>query len=136
MTWAEAHDVHTVLTAAMLVLMGLILAFTFSLSASRFDTRRALIVTEAVAIQSLHSDLDFLAPQPRAQALELLHAYLEQRIDFLTVGHDPAQERQTIAQARALHGALWRIATARAITRDPIRSCAPPNMRSSRATCS
>src|SRR5512135_1488179 len=38
------------LVAAMLGLLALLLAFTFSLAASRFDTRRSLVLDEANAI--------------------------------------------------------------------------------------
>ena len=41
-TWSNAHDVHTALTAATLALMGLMLAFTFNMSATRVDARKTL----------------------------------------------------------------------------------------------
>ena len=111
-TWSNAQDIHTALTAASLALMGLMLAFSFDMSATRFDVRKTLIVTEASAIQSVRNGLDFLAPKPRADAHSWLQEYLKQKIEFLEVGNDPGRERQAILAARAAHQNLWRIAVA------------------------
>ena len=110
--WAKAREIHTALTAAALALMGLMLAFTFSLSASRFDTRKNLVVSEAAAISSVRTSLDFLAPGPRARGLQLLHYYTGQRIAYMEVGRDQRRESQAIDQSRALFGELWRQARA------------------------
>ncbi len=110
-TWANAQAIHTALTAATLALTGLMLAFAFNMSAQRFDSRKALITTEASAIQSVRNRLDFLAPQPRATAISILDQYLKQQIAFLEVGNDPGREQHTVVQARSLHFRLWRIAT-------------------------
>lgn len=109
-TWSNAHDIHTALTAATLGLLGLMLAFTFDMSGNRFNERRAMIVTESNAIQSVRTNLDFLAPQPRAQALELLHSYAGKRIAFLLVGNNAERERQAVTQAHSIFAELWRIA--------------------------
>jgi hypothetical protein len=109
-TWAEAHQIHTVLTTATLALMGLLLAFTFNLSATRYELRKTLIVTESTAIQSVHSDIDFLSQPSRSRALHLLQAYLGKRIGFLTVGNNPDREEQAAEHSRAMHGALWAMA--------------------------
>ena len=110
-TWVNAQAIHTALTAATLALTGLMLAFAFNMSAQRFESRKALITTEASAIQSVRNRLDFLAPQPRAKAFSILDQYLKHQIAFLEVGNDPGREQHTIVQARSLHFGLWRIAT-------------------------
>jgi len=110
-TWSNAMDIHTTLSGATLALLGLMLAFTFDMSATRYDARRSLIVTQASVIEAVRSNLDFLAPQPRAQAMKLLHFYTGKQIAFLAVGHDSARENRAVAQAHALHDELWRIAT-------------------------
>ena len=109
-TWSNAHGIHTTLTAATLALMGLLLAFTFNLSVTRYELRKSLIVSEAAAIQSVRSDLDFIALPVRPEALRLLQAYTQQRIQFLLVGNNPRGEQQAVERSRALHGALWAIA--------------------------
>ncbi len=113
-TWLNAHGIHTTLTAATLALMGLLLAFTFNLSVTRYEMRKSLIVDEAVAIQSVRSDLEFVGQPRRAQALRLLRAYTLQRIQYLMVGNNPQGEQKAVEQSRALHGLLWAIAIDRA----------------------
>lgn len=110
--WTNAREIHTALTAAALALMGLMLAFTFNLSAGRFDIRKNLVVSEATAIQSVRASLDFLAPEPRARGLQLLHYYTGKRIVYMKVGRDPAREGLAVNESRALFGELWRLAVA------------------------
>lgn len=60
----------TNLAGAIFALLGLFLAFCFSGAASRYDTRRQLMVNEVTAAATVHSSID-LAPaavQPRACA--------------------------------------------------------------------
>ena len=51
-----------VIDGAVFALLGLLLAFTFSGAAARFDTRRHLIVEEANAIGTAYLRLDLLPP--------------------------------------------------------------------------
>jgi hypothetical protein len=111
-TWSNAHEIHTALTGATLALMGLMLAFTFNMSAGRYDVRTNLVVSEAGAIESAQHALSFLAPAPRAEAEALLRYYTAKRVAYLAIGHDADRERHVIAQSHALYGELWRIATA------------------------
>src|SRR5512134_4028601 len=50
-----------VVEGAVFALLGLLIAFTFSGAAARFDQRRALIVEEANAIGTAYLRLDLLA---------------------------------------------------------------------------
>src|SRR5262245_49645117 len=110
--WDKAREIHTALTGAALALMGLMLAFTFSLSAARYDIRKNLVITEATAIQSVRSAFDFLAPQPRAQGLDLLHRFTAKRIAYMKLGYDPPREAEAAGQARQLWWEMWRLAVA------------------------
>ena len=59
------EDAEGYLLSATLALLGLLIAFTFSGAASRFDARRDLIVTETNAIGTAWLRLDLLpAAQP------------------------------------------------------------------------
>jgi hypothetical protein len=53
--------------AAIFGLMGLLIAFTFSGAASRFDERRHLIVQEANAIGTFYLRLDLLPAESRGR---------------------------------------------------------------------
>ncbi len=65
----------------------------------------------AYSIQAVRGGLDALVPTTHAQADQLLDGYLQVRIAFLELGHDPVRERATIDQARRTHRARWQIAT-------------------------
>lgn len=65
---------------ALFGLMGLLMAFTFSGAASRFDTRRQLILQEANAIGTAWLRLDLLKPATREPLRQLFRDYLEARI--------------------------------------------------------
>jgi hypothetical protein len=67
---------------AIFAMMGLLLAFSFTGAAGRFEQRRDLIVQETNAIGTAWLRLDLLREGgPREQAQDLLRRYLDQRID-------------------------------------------------------
>jgi hypothetical protein len=57
----QAEAGFGVVEGAVFGLMGLLIAFTFSGAASRFDTRRQLVVEEANAIGTAYLRLDLLS---------------------------------------------------------------------------
>src|SRR5690242_15144236 len=65
---------------AVLGLFGLLLAFSFSGAAGRYDGRKALIREEVNAIGTAYLRLDLLPEEERAAAQSLLLLYLDTRI--------------------------------------------------------
>ena len=80
-----------VLQAAMLGVVGLILAFGLSLALSRYEDRRAAIVDEANTIGTTYLRAQTLAEPVRSSSLELLVAYTESAIRLSNV--HPGQRR-------------------------------------------
>ena len=70
------------LQAATLTLLGLIIAFSFSLAAGRYDQRKNLEEAEANAIGTEYVRAALLPPADAAKLRPLLKAYLDQRIRF------------------------------------------------------
>lgn len=104
--------------AAVFALLGLLVAFTFSNAASKFDTRRDLIVEEANAIGTAYLRLD-LVPEARRSALhEAFRRYVDARLTLYRVA---AQDQQRLGEASARVNALqleiWNQALA--ATQDP-----------------
>ena len=62
--------------------MGLLIAFTFSGAASRFDDRRHLIVQEANAIGTFYLRLDLLPAESQAVLRGKMRQYLDARLAF------------------------------------------------------
>src|SRR3954463_12190007 len=69
------------MVGAMLGLLAFLLAFTFSLAASRFDTRKDLVLEEAKAIGP-PSPRAAMLPERRAEIRTLLREYVEIRTNL------------------------------------------------------
>jgi len=102
----ELHDTFGVLQAAALTLLGLIIAFTFSMAVSRYDQRKNYEEVEANAIGTEYVRIDMLPAANAAQLRPLLLSYLDQRILFYEA-RDPSQLRQIDVRKRQLQSALW-----------------------------
>jgi hypothetical protein len=70
-----------VVGGAIFALMGLLIAFTFSGAASRFDTRRQLVVEEANTIGTAYLRLDLLPASAQPPLRESFRQYVEARLD-------------------------------------------------------
>jgi hypothetical protein len=92
---------------AIFGMMGLLLAFTFTGAASRFDTRRELVVQETNAIGTAWLRLDLLQEAPRAQARDLFRRYLDQRVDVYRDVVDQARTAESLAKVADLQNQIW-----------------------------
>ena len=66
---------------AMFALFGLVVAFTFSGAASRFNEKRILIAEEANAIETAYLRLQLLSPEARLELQELFRQYVDSRLE-------------------------------------------------------
>jgi hypothetical protein len=100
------------LEGAIFGLLGLLVAFTFSGAASRFEVRRQLIVQEANAIATAYLRLDLLpeASQPALRAD--FRNYLDARIRGYQALPDITRAQGDFAQAAVLQASLWHKAVA------------------------
>jgi len=96
--------------AALLGLLGLLLAFTFSGAAGRFDTRRELIVEEANAIDTAYMRVDLLPPDAHAVLREKFREYLDARIDVYRRLADREDTAPAEEQSRQIQREIWSIA--------------------------
>jgi hypothetical protein len=99
---------------AVFGMLGLLIAFTFSGAAGRFDERRILIVTEVNDIGTAWLRLDLLAPDDQAPIRELFRQYVDARL--ATYINVRSFERMADANADALRhqDAIWKTAVAAA----------------------
>ena len=97
---------------AVIGVLALLLAFTLSMSISRYDLRRELVLNEANAIGTTYLRAKLLpAPYP-AQAASLLRQYVANRLEFYNAGIDDARLQADNEQAAQLQNQLWSIAVA------------------------
>ena len=92
---------------AIFALMGLLVAFTFSGAASRFDLRRMQIVEEANAIHVAWLRLEMLPTEPQTTLRELFRQYLDARIGVFQKLPDFQASRAELARAEGLQERIW-----------------------------
>src|SRR5579863_1606168 len=100
--WSLTEDDRedfSLITAATLTLLGLIIGFTFSMAISRYDQRKNLEEAEASAIGTEYVRADLLPAADAARVRALLGNYLDQRISFYNTRDD--HELQQINAANA-----------------------------------
>jgi uncharacterized membrane protein len=100
---AQETSVDGYLLSAALALLGLLIAFTFSLALSRYDARRNMVVEEGNAIGTAWLRAT-LAEGPASNGLrESMKAYVDTRLR-LPESSDPVRIEQQSTQAQAL---IW-----------------------------
>lgn len=102
----EAPGLGT-LEGAVFGLMGLLIAFTFSGAASRFDLKRQLIVQEANAIGTAYRRIDLLPAVIQSALREDFSNYLNARLAIYRRLPDVAAAKEHMAQATELQGRIW-----------------------------
>jgi hypothetical protein len=93
---------------AVFALLGLLIAFTFSGAASRFDTRRQLIVEETNDIGTAYLRLDLLPTDLQPALRENFRRYLDARIEVYQKLPDLAAAKESLAKANELQKQIWR----------------------------
>lgn len=93
--------------AALLSLLGLLIAFTFSGAASRFENRRTLISTEAIAIRTAYLRVDLLPADTQPAIRELFRHYVDVRSTIYRTSEDEALTEQKLAEGTALQKDIW-----------------------------
>lgn len=111
--WAGPSDASmtgqvSVLVGAVLALLGLLLAFSFSIVDSRFSARKALVLAEANAIGTSYLRAK-IVPEPHATQLQSL---LRQYVDARVAPRTPDELNKAIEHSGEIHRALWREAIA------------------------
>jgi hypothetical protein len=101
------------IVGATLALLGFILAFTFGFTASRFDSRKQLLLDEVNSIGTTFLRAGFL-PEPHCtEVRNLIRKYVDLRIELVA---NPEKVKSIIDQSVILQDEMWRHAEAVAIT--------------------
>jgi hypothetical protein len=97
-----------VVDGAVFALLGLLVAFTFSSAAARFDARRQLIVEEANAIGTAWLRLDVLPAEAREPLRDLFRSYLDSRLHVYANVDDVEATQRALAHSADLQSEIWR----------------------------
>jgi hypothetical protein len=101
----RTHEMETPvgeMVAATLGLFAFILAFTFGLAATRFDTKRQLVLDEANAIGTTYLRAEML-PERSGEIRALLRDYLDVRIEAVK----PGKLEEGVRRSENLQNRLW-----------------------------
>jgi hypothetical protein len=92
---------------SILALLGLLIAFSFSGAASRFDHRRQQIVDEAGNISSAYALIDLLPPEKQVPLRESFKLYVDSRLEAYRRMPDLAAAKLELDRSKALQGEIW-----------------------------
>jgi hypothetical protein len=92
---------------AVFALLGLLIAFTFSGAASRFDQRRALVVEEANDIGTAWLRLDLVPAEAQPALRDTFRQYVDARIATYRQIPDVKAVQAETARATELQQVLW-----------------------------
>ena len=93
--------------AAVFALMGLLIAFTFSGAAARFDARREQLVEEANCIGTAWLRLDLLPAQAQPSLREKFRQYTDARLAVFHKLPDVEAAQVDLARASVLQHEIW-----------------------------
>lgn len=102
----EHKDDLSVILAATLTLLALIIGFSFSMATARYDQRKNFEEAEANAIGTELLRADFLPSDDAGRVRKLLGDYLDQRISFY-INKDEAERARLGQLTSQLQGELW-----------------------------
>lgn len=93
--------------AAVFGLLGLIMAFTFSGAASRFEDRQHLITAEANAIGTAYLRIDLLPRNTQPEIKALIRQYVDTRSTTYLNASDQTAIDSKLNEAAKLQGEIW-----------------------------
>jgi hypothetical protein len=97
---------------AILGLLALLIAFTFSMALSLYELRREALLNEANAIGTTALRARLLPAPNNAECLQLLREYIQTRLDIARSTASLPEVTAAVARSNAIQEALWQQAKA------------------------
>src|SRR6267142_5503864 len=97
---------------AVFALFGLMVAFTFSGAAARFNEKRMLTAEEVNSIETAYLRLYLLSPATQPALKELLRRYVDSRLETYRRLPNMAAAEMEMAKSKELQEELWTQAVA------------------------
>ena len=96
-----------VVEGAVFALLGLLIAFTFSGAATRFEDRRALIVDEANAVGTAYLRIALLPTAAQGEMRDRFRRYLDARLAVYRALPDVEAANQHLASSSRIQQEIW-----------------------------
>ena len=103
----ESYDSHNFLLSAALALLGLLIAFTFSMASTRYDERRAALLREANAVERTSLRFDVVDEPHRATLSKDMLSYLDAREAFFAARADMTAVERADAWSNRVEHRIW-----------------------------
>lgn len=100
------------IAASILALLGLLLGFTMSMSVSRYDSRRRLVLDEANALMAAYQRAQALPAPENTELQQLLRQYVDNRLRVSENAMDEHTLQHGKQEDARLQGELWSRAAA------------------------
>jgi len=107
----EKDGVVSSISGYVLALIAFIMAFTFSIVSSRYDTKKSLVREESNIIRTVWFRSDFLPDSDRVATKRLLISYVDTRLVGIQTKNEAAIE-ESLVKCRQIQQLLWNIAVA------------------------
>jgi hypothetical protein len=92
---------------AMFALFGLVVAFTFSGAAGRFNEKRGWIAVEANSIETAYLRLDLLSEKAQPELQELFRRYVDSRLETYRKLPDMDAAKIEMAKSKMIQRQIW-----------------------------
>jgi hypothetical protein len=91
---------------AVLALLGLLLAFTFSLSLAKHEQRRQTLVADSNSIGDFYTCASLLKDPVRGKIQEVMRRYVEHRLSMVSSSVDEESMERSLDEVRQMHDAM------------------------------
>jgi len=106
----DSKSLVLTISSALLGVVGLLLGFSFSMAAGRFESRREVMIDEGNAVGTCYLRTDLLPQPERDDIRRALRAYIDARIAVYGAGAYHMKDAEDTAAASQDHA--WRVAAA------------------------
>jgi Mg2+/citrate symporter len=88
---------------ASLAVLGLLLAFTFSMALGKHDQRRLMVVADSNAISDFYTCASLLKEPVRTKLLTVIHDYTALRVDLSNHPYNPVSFEDALGRFQQMH---------------------------------
>ncbi|HQR44685.1 MAG TPA: DUF4239 domain-containing protein [Thermoanaerobaculia bacterium] len=91
---------------AVVAVLGLLLAFTFSMALSKYDRRREMLVADSNAIGDFYTCASLLRDPVKTKLQGVIREYAQLRLDVARTATDPGRLEDTLRRFQELQGRM------------------------------
>lgn len=117
--WDNISSAFFSISGATLALLGLLLAFSFSMGVARYEARKVAVLKEANAISAAWSRADLLLTEQSTAVKNLLRDYVQSRLQYHDSVAESATSESLINSAQDIQARIWAVASVMSNYREP-----------------